>query len=320
MITNPILPIWLMTILCIIMLFLKRKGFFPYIRQIFIILLLFLINLRIMIPSGHVDSSTIKMDVSVLFVIDNTISMLAADYSNNTERLAGVKADCSYIIDELYGADFSVITFDNTAKMLSPFTSDTDFAKNTINAICPADELYAKGSSMNVCKEILLEVVEHAKNKDNGSVAVFFITDGEITNNDTLESFTEAAPYIDYGAVLGYGTKQGGKMYPKSSDGTDENGGALQDKSDFPYKDAVSKIDEGNLQQLADDMEISYINMNTQENIKDTLKEIKQNAAVSTEDSEETNGYQGIYYWFVLPLLLLLIYDFKVCIQRNIQK
>ena len=52
-------------------------------------------------------------------------------------------------------------------------------------------------------------------------MAVFFITDGEITNNDSLESFSKASKYIDYGAVLGYGTKEGGKMYPKSDYNTE---------------------------------------------------------------------------------------------------
>ena len=318
MITNPILPIWLMAILCIILLFLKRKETLSYLRHIFIILLIFIINLRPMIPSDEINTTAAKMDVSVLFVIDNTISMLAKDYNNNTERLSAVKEDCAYIIDELYGADFSVISFDSEAKLLSPFTSDTDFAKNTISTIYPADEIYAKGSSMNTCKEVLLKTLENVKKKNNGSVAVFFISDGEITNNDSLESFSKASKYIDYGSVLGYGTKEGGKMYPKSDYNTDNS--ALQDKSDFPYTDAISKIDENNLKKLASDMKISYTNMNTQENIKNTLKEIRQNATTSTEEGDKTAGYEDICYWFALPLLLLLIYDFKVSVQRSVLK
>lgn len=307
---HPILPIWLMTIFCITMLFLKRKGIFPYLRQIFIVLLLFVINLRIMVPSEHIDSSSAKMDVSVLFVIDNTISMLAKDYNGDTERLTAVKEDCSYIIDELYGADFSVITFDNKAKLLSPFTSDTDFAKNTISAIFPMNELYAKGSSMNTSKEVFIKTLKYVKEKSKKPVAVFFISDGEITNEDKLESFAKAAPYIDYGAVLGYGTKQGGIMYPTTYNGKSTT--PLQDESEYPYKDAVSKIDEKNLKKLAKDMKISYVNMNAQKNISNTLQEIRKNAVTSTEDGDETSGYKDIYYWFVLPLLLLLIYDFKV--------
>lgn len=312
---NPILPIWLMTVLCVAMLLLKRKGIFPFLRQIFIVLLLFLINLRIMIPSEHVDSSSSKMELSVLFVVDNTISMLANDYRNGTERLTAVKEDCSHIIDTLYGADFSVLTFDNTAKILSPFTSDTDFAKNMTASIYPLDSFYAKGSSMNTCKELLLQTLKNTKNKSDKPVAVFFISDGEITNEDTLDSFAEAASYIDFGAVLGYGTKQGGKMYLKSADGQSET--ILQDETEYPFKDAISKINEDNLQQLADDMHIRYVNMNKQETIEDTLEDIRKNAVMSTEDGDETSGYQDIYYWFMIPLLLLLVYDFKKYIQRN---
>lgn len=318
MIINPILPIWLMAILCIILLFLKRKGIISYLRQIFIVLLIFIINLRPMVPSDEVNSATAKIDVSVLFVIDNTISMLAKDYDNDTERLTAVKEDCAYIIDELYGADFSVISFDSDAKLLSPFTNDTDFAKNTISTIYPADEIYAKGSSMNTCKEVLLETLKNIKEKNNGSVAVFFISDGEITNNDSLESFSKVSKYIDSGAVLGYGTKEGGKMYPKSEYSTENT--ALQDKSNFPYTDAISKIDEKNLKKLASDMKIRYVNMNTQKNIKDTLTEIRQNATTSTEEGDKTAGYEDICYWLALPLLLLLIYDFKVSVQRSVLK
>lgn len=306
---NPILPIWLMAILCIIMLFLKRKGKFPYLRQIFIVLLLFLINLRIMVPSEHVESNTSKMQLSVLFVVDNTLSMIAQDYDDNIERLTAVKEDCSHIIDELYGADFSVITFDNNAKRLSPFTSDTTFAKSSINSIYPMDQFYARGTSMNTCKALLLETLEHTKEEANNPVAVFFISDGEITSQNSLESFAQAAPYIDYGAVLGYGTESGGKMYVESYD-EDEGKIPLQDQTDYPFKDAISKIDEDNLQQLAADMGIDYIHMTAQSNIDDTLKEINQTVSTSTVEQDETTGYKDIYYWFVLPLLLLLIYDF----------
>ena len=74
MIVNPIIPIWLMSVICIILLVLKRKGIFPYIRQIIVILLLFVINLRIMIPD-EIEVSSPKIDAKVIFVIDNTIGL-----------------------------------------------------------------------------------------------------------------------------------------------------------------------------------------------------------------------------------------------------
>lgn len=313
---DPILPIWLMTALCIIVLLFKRKGIFPFVRQLFIVVLLFLINLRIMIPGGTIESSDSKKDLSVLFVVDNTISMLATDYQEGEERLNGVKKDCAYIIDSLYGAEFSVITFDNNAKVLSPFTRDTEFAKNTINCIYPLDSFYAKGTSLNICKDVFINSLKELKKKEDTPVAVFFISDGEMTKEDTLKSFQKAAKYIDYGAVLGYGTKQGGKMYPKPAEG--EKVIALQDETEYPYKDAISKINEKNLKQLAKDMNISYINMNQQKNIDSILKEIQKKTATTTGEGSKIKGYQDIYGWFVVPLFLLLLYDYKSSMQSLI--
>ena len=312
---NPILPVWLMAALCILMLLVKRKGFFAYFRQFLIVLLVFLINLRIMIPGGEIESGSYQKDLSVLFVVDNTISMTAKDYKKGEERLTGVKKDCADIVDALYGADFSVITFDNSAKVISPFTSDTDFVKNTIDSIYPMNSLYAQGSSLNTCKELLLDTLEELKEQGEKPVAVFFISDGEITNEDTLESFRKAAEYIDYGAVLGYGTKKGGKMYETSYDGKETI--IIQDKTDFPYKDAVSKIDEGNLKQLAKDMDLSYINRNQEEDLSSVLKNIQKKTGFTTGESGISKGYRDIYVWFVIPLLLLLSFEYKSSIQNK---
>ena len=318
MIINPILPIWLMVIICVIMLFFKRKGIYANLRQILIIVLVFVINLRIMVPDDNINTSSSNMDISVLFVVDNTISMLAQDYNGNTERLDAVKADCAYIMEKLQGADFSVITFDNTARIVAPFSSDSDFAKTAIDSIYPIDPLYAKGSSMNICTEVLVDLLKQRKEKNSGALAVFFISDGENNTDEKLQSFEEVASYVDYGAVLGYGTEEGGKMYVRRfyEEGTERT--LLQDETDFPYKDAISRIDESNLKKLASDMKISYVNMSEQKNVDDIIKGIKKKAVTTIKDGDKTDGYQDIYYWFVIPLLLLLIYDFKVCIQRNI--
>lgn len=304
---NPVIPIWLMVILCVGMLALKRKGIVPYVRQIIIVVLLFVINLRIMLPNGKVDSMEQKLDAYVLFVVDDTISMLARDYKGETERLTGVKEDCERIIDQLSGAKFSAISFHNDVNVLSPFTNDTEFMKSIIQSINPIDKLYAKGSSLNICKDIILKKLKIAKEKSDGRVILFFISDGEITNGDKLESFKEVADYIDHGAVLGYGTKEGGVMYTKSFYDDEEE--IIQDTTEYPFTDAKSKIDETNLKQMADDMDVNYINMNIDNQIDSILKEIKENAKAETESTEET-GYVECYYLFVFPLVLLLIYEF----------
>lgn len=140
MIINPIIPIWLMGIICIIFLFIKRKNRNGYIRQIIIIILIFIINTRIMIKSSDVPN--IDSNLNILFVIDNTMSMLAEDYNGNNRRIDAVKSDCKYIIENLSGANFSVIAFDNSARTVTPYTSDVGISQEAIKSLNGQTKLY----------------------------------------------------------------------------------------------------------------------------------------------------------------------------------
>ena len=108
---NPIIPIWLMAVICVVILFFRRKKA-AYIRQIVAVILLFVMNLRIMIPDMTVKKTDVEMNTRVLFVIDNTLSMIANDCDDNRQRMEAVKEDCEYITDELAGSKFAIITFD----------------------------------------------------------------------------------------------------------------------------------------------------------------------------------------------------------------
>ncbi len=310
---NPIIPIWLMAILCVGMLFLKRRNMRAYIRQIIAVVLIFLINLRIMVPSANVSTNTQTLDTYVLFVVDDTISMLARDYDGDTERLTAVKNDCSHIIEQLDGAKFAVISFNNNANLVAPYTDNSEYANDVIDSLYPLDSLYARGTSMNVCLDVMTDTLKRAREKADGSVVVFFISDGEITNEDKLESFKAAAKYVDGGAVLGYGTKDGGNMYVKSYYTDQEE--LLEDTSGYPRKPAVSKIDEKNLKSIADDLGISYINMNDSTNVDPVIKKIQREA---TGDSKtgKVKGFVDIYYIFAAMLAALLVLDF-VDIRRK---
>ncbi len=231
MIINPIIPIWLMSIICIVSIIIiiynkqikdiisnntrttrQKKMLKIYIInlciKICIIILLFIINLRFMLPNG--ENMELNSDLNVLFVIDTSVSMRALDYNGNKERFEGVVNDCCYIIDKLANSKFSIITFGDTAQKLIPFTTDSDMVQAELKAINLENDFYAKGSSMNIANDILEKTLKEEKERQNGNskFVVFFITDGEITKEgETLKSFANINPYISNGAVLGYGTR-----------------------------------------------------------------------------------------------------------------
>lgn len=306
MILNPIIPIWLMLIISIILIYIILKYSPKSLKliKILIVILLFIINLRIMYKSDN--SMALSNDLNVLFVIDSTISMNAEDYTNST-RLKELQSDCSYIIDQLNGARFSVITFNNNSKILTPFTKDAEITKSTIEIISTLSEYYGRGSSLNTPQKDMEEILKNSQGTENRTSIVFFMSDGEITDDSKLKSYKDLSKYIDNGAVIGYGTNVGGYMKTANYNGDTSY---VIDRTNNNFKKAVSKIDEDNLQEIANDLDINYILRKKQNNLTDIVKKIKN--STSSELSEDNKAaYEDTYFIFVIPLFILLILNYK---------
>ena len=304
----PIIPTTVMVILCIALIILIIKNTKRW-TQIVMVVLLFLINERFMIPTG--ESKTVANNIDILFVIDSTISMNAEDYQGNGKRLDGVKKDCQKIIEELNGARFSVITFNNTAKLLMPFSRDGNTAHETIDVIEPIYELYARGSSLNTPKEEMENALKHSYKTDPDRVRiVFFISDGEITNDETLQSYSSLKKYIQGGAILAYGTKAGGKMHYTEIYQTEPEEKIVMDNTSYPYKEAISSIDESTLKKIAKDLDLTYIHMEDTQKVIPTIQKI-QSMMSSEMVSSTKSSYEDIYYIFAIPLLILLVIELK---------
>ena len=338
MIIKPIIPIWIMLIICVILAILvinnkelkekfsNKDGSEKTKRQkelhrhyiisasikIVSIILLFFINMRPMIPNG--ENTILSSNFNILFVIDTSVSMRALDYDKNKERFEGAINDCCHIIDQLPNCKFSVITFGNMAQRLIPFTNDTDMVQAELKAINIENDYYAKGTSINLVKDVFEDTLKKEKERqeDQTKFITFFITDGEITREENLESFANIAQYISNGAVLGYGTDAGGKMINSMFENDPNN----EDYYIFYYDDnyqkntAISKIDENTLKQLASDLQIDYVKMDKTSNIDHKLREIKEQIFNSQTTEEKINSYQDIYCYFAIPLVILWIVEF----------
>ncbi len=337
---NPIIPIWLMTVICIILVILLMYDRQKKIKklkensnklsnikkyninttiEVIIISLLFIINLRIMIPNGEIN--TVESDLDIMFVVDTSVSMKALDYDGQKERLEGVISDCCYIIDELSGCKFSIITFGDTVQRLIPFTTDSDMVQAELKSIKLENDFYAKGTSINSVNSELEKTLKNENERQNGNskIIVFFITDGEITKDgEKLESFSNLKQYVLDGAVLGYGTTNGGKMiyslYEDSADGVDKY--LYYYDENYNKITAISKIDENNLKKLSTDIGIDYIQMSKQENISYKIKDIKKKINESATNEEKLASYKDTYFLIAIPLVILFIVKFNYMQRR----
>lgn len=318
MIIQPMIPIWLMAIICAILLVFKRKGW-AYIRQILMVALLFVINLRPMLPGKTIAVQEQKYNLNVLFVIDSTLSMLAEDYGDeDAPRLDGVKADCKYIVDELATANFSVITFDNSAHELVPYSDNKEHVQYVIDSVYPLDKIYAKGSNMSVANEMMEDSLKTIIDNNKGETVVFFISDGEV-NHKKLEKFS-CKDDITYGAVLGYGTSKGGKMHYQSYYADKPEIVKYWDEQ-YNYKAAISKIDESNLKSIAKDLGVSYVHMEETHDIDGVLDEIKQNVKLKESgeqvEKDKALGADDLYFFLLIPLLLLVLFEMILIVRRK---
>ncbi len=311
---QPMIPILLAfaisMIVCFILIMKSQK--FPYL-EVALIVCLFLINLRPMIPSkSHMVTMT---NLDFVFAIDNTISMNAEDYIGNNTRLSGVRSDVKKIVDRFPGARYTLITFDNSSKVPIPATKDTDTFYEAVEVLRPYNSYYAIGSNLNVPYDDILRITKSSKESKDRITVLIFISDGEIMGEKTymnsLKSYNEIAQYIDAGAVFGYGTKTGGRMREKDILTNEEE--YIKDRRQYNSPPAISYIDEDNLKRIASDLKVPYINMNNSPNIDSLLDSIDELQKKGIEE-EVFDSYADLYFILVIPtiiILYVLLYKYK---------
>ena len=306
----PIIPIWLMIIISIIyiILIIKTKPIYKKILRLFIIIIIFIINLRLMIPSNNGESYTTNLDI--IMVIDNSISMNAEDYNGNNTRLSAVKKDLKYILDKIPAAYYSIITFDSKSYIRTPLTSDRDTIDNIIDTMNAKKVLYSDGSDITIYKDDLKYILEKSKQRENHKTIVLLISDGEQTSENKVKSLSELKKYIDDGAVLGYGTKKGGEMQEKTSYSSEKYEYIEDKREKYPYPHAISKIDERNLKKFANNLGIKYIHMTKQNDIDNKIKEIIKLGEI--DEKNNINSYTDTYYPLALILSILLIIELYI--------
>lgn len=308
-------------------LLLRRFNLWWLLRQVLVAVLLVVIFTKVIEPArwtavGNGMKMKTTSNLQVLLVVDNTLSMMAKDYDGKNVRLDGVKQDCQTIIEELNGAKFSVLSFNNDTTVHCPYTSNANHVMNIVNSITTLDDLYAKGSSLNTPRENMLQSLKMAiGDEKQNKLAVFFFSDGEITGEEALESYAEVASYVSGGAVLGYGTKEGGIMELLSS--WEEEPHVLMDYSEWPATEALSKIDEKNLKQIAKDMNVTYLNRNQGGSLDSVLSDLKKDIQVNvTQEAQEEGTVQieseeNLWYWLVLAIVLMLTTEAVLLIRRR---
>lgn len=286
----------------------RIKSTFALVRRIAIAALAFVIALRPMREERGAEVQLSNLDV--LFVLDTTLSMWADDGPGGGTRFKAARNDIEEIMEGLSGANFGLITFQNRAVVLAPFTQDEETLLGLLKTIQMPDRYYAHGSNMDTPSYDLENMLISSDRKENRQTIVFFLSDGEVTAaGGTPYDYEVLAELVDGGAVLGYGT---------------ENGATIKDEYGEIYnmatfEKAISCIDEDALEDIADALGIEYIHRQKSTLLTPIITEIKASSGTITEKRNDYITYQDTYFKYVPYMAGLLVLELIIDIRENVK-
>lgn len=306
---EPLMPLWAMIplfgamlALCVVLLIRRPRQRLAWLRRLLMVVLLLAVSLR---PVTPLDSEqTQRMNANVFFVVDRTGSMNAEDYAEGQPRLDGVKADMARIMTMTEGSRYSIVAFDSSATQQLPLTTDAGAARAWIDTLTTEPTAYSQGSNVDrPLQSLLVELSETQQEDPDSQILVYFLSDGENTDEKDSESFTQTSGFIDGGGVLGYGTAEGG---PMKAQGGENDGEYI---TDAEGNEGISMIDEQQLETIAGEMDVPYIHRDDPEaEIEGTMDGITLRP-VPIESARDVASFDDWYWTASIPLAALLIWE-----------
>lgn len=263
-----------------------------------LVLACFVMLLRPGIPGGA--TQTLATDTDIVIVVDTTASIVAEDWAEGQPRLDGVRDDVRALVTAYPGARFALLTSDASAQLRMPLTTDTTALIGSVDVLRPEVTAQSRGSSIGIAADLLAETLAAAADASpDRSRMVFYLGDGEQTVSSDPESFAASAEYTDGGAVLGYGTVEGGPMRITTGGVDGEDAGYIE----YQGAQALSVIDEQNLAAIAGDLAVEY-----QHRTPDTEPELPE-APTTTTDFAAAGEVGNVteLYWIAALLVVALL-------------
>jgi Ca-activated chloride channel family protein len=195
---------------------------------------------------GRDEQATVRVagdgDPNVFLVVDRSADMRVEDLAGGRVRMAGARDDIAALIDRYPDARFAVIAFASRPSLDWPLSADTWSLRPVTSAMTPyssAPDAVLQtnvGAAGNVLRYQLIGARQQYPRAQN---LVFYLGAGATETQVPQRQFELPEGAVDGGAVLGYGSAEGGPI-----PGTDV---------------ARSAVDEPALRGVADQIGVPYV-------------------------------------------------------------
>jgi Ca-activated chloride channel family protein len=256
-----------------------------------------LANLR----SGSKKEMAKGESAEVIICFDVSNSMLAEDVK--PDRLTQAKFTTSQLIEKLAGNKLGLIVFAGKSYVQMPLSNDARAALMYLNTI-HTDMVPTQGTAIGDAIATALTEFEEGGEEDNKGKAIIIITDGESHDENAMEMATEAGRAGIKVFTIGIGTKPGGPIPYKRGNITQ---GFKKDKEGSII---LSRLNEGMLQDIAEEADGFYINASAGRQVIQKIQEAVDQLDKSETESFEYAEYANHFQVFLIIGLLLMTVEF----------
>jgi len=236
-----------------------------------------------------------RQGVDVMLVLDVSKSMLARDIKPS--RLDRAKLLLTRLSDKLENDRLGLILFAGRAYLQMPLTTDHGAAKMYIQDAGP-DVVPTQGT---VIGDALKMANTSFNSKDRKYKAIVLLSDGEDHDPQALELAKQLAGSGVMINTVGIGSPDGSPIVDPLTN---------EIKKDEQGLTVISKLNEAELQQLADATNGKYIRLDNMEDALITLTQTLDSIEKKSLNDEEFVDFKSYFQWFIGIALVLLLAEY----------
>ncbi|MEK0306430.1 vWA domain-containing protein [Bifidobacterium favimelis] len=231
-----------------------------------------LLSLMALTPSTVTQATTRAVNATDVFIaVDVTGSMAVRDASYGDQtgltRIDAARRAVKDLVTMYPDAGFAAVRFGASGTLDLPVTPDGRAVVNWADGLSVEPTGLSSGSNLDApLNQLVVTLKETKDRRPDDRIILYVITDGEQTSPRARRSFSTLRAYLDDSFVMGVGSVQGGRV-PVTEDrpgrtGTGQADGRTGDdwvKDPSTGQPGISKMDEGTMKEMADEMSGHYL-------------------------------------------------------------
>ncbi len=249
-------------------------------------------------------SSESRAGIDIFIALDVSNSMLATDVP--PVRLQRAKQFLTSMIDNMPNDRFGLILFAGHAYLQMPLSTDHEAAKMFISTADPS-AVAEQGTALTD----VFDKAEDAFDKTDRFKTIVLVTDGETHDDDAIASAKELAKEGVMINTVGIGSVDGSTIIdPKTKQAKKDDAGNI----------VISKLNQQLLQDLATLTHGTYVHLDDPSAGVTALLEQYKDVQKKALPDVSSMTFISYYWWFVLPMFLLLLAEIFVPDRKKVEE